>query len=95
MPDLTPNFCPWCGKLLPEDIPCAATCPHANTPVKFTWEHRFWIFQGYAGIVLFSVIAFYVGGGIGQLLGGEQGRIAGSSIALFLPAAVFTYIVTR
>ena len=54
------TFCPWCGKTLPEDMPCAAICP-ALFPRKVTWENRYHFWMAYSGVTLFSMIAWAVG----------------------------------
>ena len=79
----TSHFCPWCGHELPDTSECINNCP-AMTRNKPSWMNIFWIFESYMGVVIFSMITYYVGTGIGGPLGG--------SIGLFIPSLIFALL---
>lgn len=78
-----PNFCPWCGKILPEDIPCATGCPLAHH--KVTWEDRYHVWMAYSGVALCSLISWGIGT---QIFGNFWG-----TFFLMIPATVLTLLV--
>jgi len=77
------DFCPWCGKTLPEELQCVRTCPHERPHIR--WWDRFHLCMTFSGVALFSICAFYVARGF-------AGDIAGM-IAFFIPSVVFSILV--
>lgn len=64
-------------------------------PKHLTFEQIFWVFQSYSGLILFSIVGYYIGWGIGGLVGGTTVKVLGSTIGLFLPSLVMTYFIAR